>query len=82
LHRRDTWQVFDASLAVEHAAVVGADDLDVGAAFVAAQPDRLGGCGRVAGDVDADEAKASEGIERPRGGQAGEGVIAGRGIEA
>src|SRR4051794_14304173 len=68
----DAGQLLDGALAVEDAAVVWPDELDVGAAFVAAQADRVGGRARLAGDVDADEAKTSEGVERPRGRQAGE----------
>lgn len=55
LHGRDARQVLDGPLAVDDAAVVGADDLHVGAAVVAAQPNRVGSHARVACHVDADK---------------------------
>ena len=75
LHRADAWQVLDGAPTVKDSPVVWSDDLNVGAALVAPKSNGVRGDARVAGNVDANEAKASEGIERPGGWQAGEGMI-------
>ncbi len=75
LYGRDAGQLVDAVLSVEDAAVVGADELDVGPALVPAQLDGVASRARVADHVDADEAEARELVECPGRGQPGERVV-------
>lgn len=75
LDGRDARDVVDHSATVEHAAIVGADDLDVGAASVAAWFERVGAVAGIAADVDTDEAEAREAVEGVRGREPGEGMV-------
>ncbi len=75
LDRGDARQTVPDAAARQHAGVVGPDDLDVGAALVAPQAQKISRGSRIAVDVQTDEPEPSPPIQGPGGRQAGEGVV-------